>query len=115
MAYAFGPTDHRNTAAAAGDHDRPPPGEHLDQREVHDVTRSWRGHHMTPAATRVFEHEPPQLPRERLPLFLGKEWADGLARLLEGRVLGIDLHLRQETRDMARVVGLPQRVLERLH
>ena len=39
----------------------------------------------------------------------------GLVGIGEGRIVGVDLHLRQQAGDVALAVGLAQRVLQRLH
>ena len=114
-ANALGPAHDRNAATAAGDHHRAAPRQNLDQGDVDDMARPGRGHHVAPAAARVLAHQPAEFGADAFRLLLGEERPDRLGGVGEGRIVGVDLHLRQHAGDVALAIGLAQRILQRLH
>ena len=69
---------------------------------------------MAPTAPALLRHAPTHLPTNALGFFPVIELTDGLARVLECRVVRIDLDLGQQAGGMARATSLAQCVFQRL-
>ena len=58
------------------------------------------GDHASPALVLDVDHVPPAVHRERVRLLVRVEAPDGLRRLLEGAIIGVDLHLGDDAHDL---------------
>src|SRR5262249_819074 len=102
-------------AAAAGNHDRSTVCNYLDERYVSNVLWLRRRHAMPPSAPRVLSHFQAHFRPQSTCFLLSVEIADRLRRIAEGRILWINLNLREQAHDVARAIGSPQRIFQRLH
>ena len=84
--------DDRDPAATHAHDDEVVRDEGLDRLDLDDLERDGRGDHAAPTAARVFLHHP-ALGLEPFGVFLGREAADALGRVLEARVFPVDQHL----------------------
>ena len=88
--------DDRNAAAARGNDNIAIVHEILDGIEFHDALRLRGRHHLTPTAAGVLFIGVAGLLGALHGLFLGKEGAYGLRRVLECRILRVDHRLRDD-------------------
>lgn len=82
--------DDGDAAPARGDDDHVLVDEGADGVDLDDADRPRRGHDAAVAALAVVDHVPPAGPGELSRLVLGEVGADGLGRVLEGRIGGVD-------------------------
>ena len=90
--------DHRDTAAAGCDDRMLCVHQRAHGFDLHDLHGLRARNDLTPAATCVFSNVDTLFCCQLLCLFLGHERADGLGRMLEGRVFGVDGNLRENGR-----------------
>jgi hypothetical protein len=91
--------DDRNSAAAAGDRERPGIEEGADRVELDDLARVRRRNDAAVAAARVGDDLPAAVALELLRLRLRIERPDRLRRLLEGGVVRVHAHVRDDAGD----------------